>query len=45
VARPQKEFHEIAASAIIVLLIALLLMNAGALFLRNYFKRKHKSAH
>lgn len=38
--RPQEEFHAIAASAIIVLMVVLLLMNATAIYLRNYF---HKS--
>lgn len=38
VSRPQEEFHTIAASAIIVLLIVLMLMNATAIFLRNRFQ-------
>lgn len=39
VSRPQKEFHDIAASGIIVLLVALLLMNSLAIFLRNRFQK------
>lgn len=38
VSRPQEEFHSIAASAIIVLMIVLMLMNATAIFLRNRFQ-------
>lgn len=38
--RPQAEFHSIAASAIIVLLILLLTLNATAILLRNRFQRK-----
>lgn len=38
VSRPQEEFHTIAASAIIVLLIVLMVMNATAIFLRNRFQ-------
>ena len=38
--RPQEEFREVAAAGIIVLLVALLLMNAGAIFLRNKFQKK-----
>ncbi len=41
--RPQKGFHDIAAGAIIILLVFLLLMNAVAIFLRIHFKRKHKA--
>jgi phosphate transport system permease protein len=37
--RPQKEFHEQAAAAIIVLLGVLLTMNAAAVFIRHYFQR------
>ena len=40
VSRPQKEFHELAAAGIIVLMIVLLSMNAGAIFLRNKFQRE-----
>ncbi|MEM9003045.1 MAG: phosphate ABC transporter permease PstA [Cyanobacteria bacterium P01_F01_bin.86] len=39
VGRPQKEFHEIAASGIIVLLAVLLLMNSLAIFLRSRFQK------
>ncbi|MEM8810395.1 MAG: phosphate ABC transporter permease PstA [Cyanobacteria bacterium P01_G01_bin.38] len=39
VGRPQAEFHNIAASGIIVLMIVLLLMNAVAVFLRNRFQQ------
>ncbi|MEO1401873.1 MAG: phosphate ABC transporter permease PstA [Cyanobacteria bacterium J06635_1] len=39
VGRPQAEFHHIAASGIIVLMIVLLLMNAFAVFLRNRFQK------
>ncbi|MBD2463817.1 phosphate ABC transporter permease PstA [Oscillatoria sp. FACHB-1407] len=38
VSRPQEEFHSIAAGAIIVLLIVLLIMNSGAIYLRNKFQ-------
>ena len=38
--RPQKEFLDIAATGIIVLLILLLTMNAFAIYLRNKFQRK-----
>ena len=38
--RPQSEFREIAAAAIIVLLVVLLAMNAGAVYLRNRFQRR-----
>ena len=40
VGRPQEEFHHLAAGGIIVLMIALLVMNAGAIFLRNKFQQK-----
>ncbi|NJN32057.1 MAG: phosphate ABC transporter permease PstA [Synechococcales cyanobacterium RM1_1_8] len=39
VGRPQKEFHDLAASGIIVLMTVLLLMNAGAIYLRNRFQQ------
>jgi phosphate transport system permease protein len=39
--RPQSEFHAIAASAIIVLLVMLLSLNATAILLRNRFQRKY----
>lgn len=38
VSRPQEEFHTIAASAIIILMIVLLFMNASAILLRNRFQ-------
>ena len=37
--RPQKEFHDLAASGIIVLLTALLLFNAVAVFLRQKYSK------
>jgi len=40
VSRPQKEFHDIAASGIIVLLLLLLAMNAIAIYLRNRFQKQ-----
>jgi phosphate transport system permease protein len=39
-AKPQAEFHELAAGAIIVLLAVLLVMNAGAIVLRNRFQKR-----
>jgi phosphate transport system permease protein len=39
VSRPQEEFRQLAAGAIIVLLVMLLLMNAGAILLRNRYQR------
>jgi phosphate transport system permease protein len=39
-AKPQAEFHELAAGAIIVLLVVLLVMNAGAIVLRNRFQKR-----
>lgn len=41
VSRPQAEFHELAASAIIVLLAVLLLMNASAIWIRHKTERKN----
>jgi len=41
VSRPQQEFRELAAGAIIVLLAVLLLMNAAAILLRNRYQRWH----
>lgn len=38
VSRPQKEFHVDAAAGIIVLMVALLIMNGTAVFLRNKFQ-------
>jgi phosphate transport system permease protein len=40
VSRPQAEFHSVAAAGIIVLMVALLLMNSIAIFLRNKFQKK-----
>ena len=40
-ARPQAAFHEVAAGGIIILLIVLLSMNAIAIFVRNYAKKKY----
>ena len=39
IGRPQPEFHTLAASAIIVLLVALLSMNAVAIWVRNRFQK------
>ncbi len=39
-ARPQAGFHELAAAAIIVLLVILLAMNGLAIFLRNKFQKE-----
>ncbi len=39
IGRPQAEFHELAASGIVVLLLVLLSMNAVAIWLRNYFQK------
>lgn len=39
VSRPQAEFHSIAASGIIVLLVVLLAMNGIAVYLRNRFQK------
>lgn len=39
-ARPQAEFHGLAAAGIIVLLVILLLMNATAILLRNYYQSR-----
>ncbi|MFL5761648.1 MAG: phosphate ABC transporter permease PstA [Thermomicrobiales bacterium] len=41
-ALPQKEFRELAAAGIIVLLALLLVMNAGAIYLRQRFSRNAK---
>lgn len=40
VSRPQQEFHELAAGAIVVLLAVLLLMNATAIYIRNKTERR-----
>lgn len=42
-ARPQPEFQELAAAAIIVLMVFLFLMNLSAILLRNYFENQVKS--
>ncbi|MCB0327063.1 MAG: phosphate ABC transporter permease PstA [Bdellovibrionales bacterium] len=39
-ARPQAEFHQLAAAGIIVLLVVLLLMNSIAIFIRYRYQRK-----
>ncbi|MEZ4521846.1 MAG: phosphate ABC transporter permease PstA [Thermomicrobiales bacterium] len=41
-ARPQDDFHAIAAGGIIVLLAVLLTMNMGAILLRNHFQNKQQ---
>lgn len=38
--RPQEEFRDLAAAGIILLLTALLLMNSGAIWLRNKYQRR-----
>lgn len=38
--RPQQEFQHLAAAAIIVLLVLLITLNAGAIFLRNRYSRR-----
>jgi phosphate transport system permease protein len=40
ISRPQAEFHELAASGIVVLLLVLLSMNAIAIVLRNRFQNR-----
>jgi len=40
VSKPQDEFHDLAAAAIIVLLAVLLSLNALAVYLRQRFRRK-----
>ncbi|MSR35844.1 MAG: phosphate ABC transporter permease PstA [Gemmatimonadetes bacterium] len=40
VSRPQEEFRELAAGAIIVLLAVLMLMNTAAILLRNRYQRR-----
>ena len=40
VSRPQSEFHNVAATGIIVLMVILLLMNSIAIFLRNKLQKK-----
>ena len=42
-ARPQQEFRNLAAAAILVLLLMLLTMNAVAIFLRNYLRSRRVS--
>ena len=39
-AKPQADFHDLAAGAIIVLLVVLLVMNAAAILLRNKFQKR-----
>lgn len=39
VAQPDEDFHNLAASGIIVLLVALLMMNSLAIFLRSHFQK------
>ena len=41
-ARPQPEFHNVAAAGIIVLLVVLLTMNAMAIFIRYRFQKENK---
>ena len=41
--QPKDEFRDIAASAIIVLLVVLLTLNAGAIYLRNRFQNRSES--
>ncbi|MGB3135631.1 MAG: phosphate ABC transporter permease PstA [Nodosilinea sp.] len=43
ISRPQKEFHENGAAAIIVLLIMLVLMNSVAIVLRSRFQQRRSS--
>ncbi len=38
--RPEQEFKDVAAAAIIVLLVLMLVLNATAVLLRNYFRSK-----
>ena len=40
--RPQKAFHDLSASGIIVLLVMLLILNAASYILRNYFQKQLK---
>jgi len=40
VSRPQDEFHDLAATGIIVLMVALLLMNTAAVLIRNKLQKK-----
>jgi len=40
VSRPQEEFRQLAAGAIVVLLAVLLVMNAAAILLRNRYQRR-----
>ncbi|MDT8435854.1 MAG: phosphate ABC transporter permease PstA [Gemmatimonadota bacterium] len=39
-AKPQADFHDLAAAAILVLLVVLLTMNAAAIFLRNRYQKR-----
>lgn len=40
ISRPEREFHEVAAAGIIVLLAVLLMLNATAILLRNKYQRR-----
>lgn len=40
ITRPQEEFHALAAGGIVVLLLILLGMNAGAILLRNHYQKR-----
>jgi phosphate transport system permease protein len=40
ISRPQEEFKVLAAAAIVVMLVLLLAMNAGAIYLRNRYQKK-----
>lgn len=42
ISRPQEEFHQLAAAAIIVLLMVLLTMNAGAIYIRHKTEQRLK---
>jgi len=42
ISRPQEEFHQLAAAAIIVLLTVLLTMNAGAIYIRHKTEQRLK---
>jgi phosphate transport system permease protein len=41
--RPEQEFKDVAAAAILVLLVLMLTLNAAAVLLRNYFRSKRVS--
>lgn len=40
ISRPQEDFETLAAAAIVFLLVILLVMNAGAIYLRNRYQRR-----